>query len=81
MMPTKTIIVTYDGLAFHPKDTLDLKPNTEYRITIEEISKPVRKGPIKFLLTHAGEVDGPLDWASEHDHYLYGTPKQGKNNE
>ena len=78
MMPTKTIIVTYDGLTFHPKDTLDLKPNNEYRITIEEIPRPVRKGPIQFLLNHAGEADGPSDWSSEHDHYLYGTPKQGK---
>ena len=23
-----------------------------------------------------GLADGPADWAAEHDHYLYGTPKQ-----
>lgn len=23
----------------------------------------------------AGTVDAPKDWSSEHDHYLYGTPK------
>jgi hypothetical protein len=27
----------------------------------------------------AGTVDGPEDLAKEHDHYLYGTPKQGTN--
>ena len=80
-MPVKTITVTYDGLTFHPKCDLDLKPNTEYLITIEEITKPVRKGPAKFLLNHSGEVDGPSDWSSEHDHYLYGTPKQSNSNE
>ncbi|RPJ54902.1 MAG: hypothetical protein EHM23_27855 [Acidobacteria bacterium] len=24
-----------------------------------------------------GTVDAPPDWAAEHDHYLYGTPKRG----
>lgn len=23
-----------------------------------------------------GTIDGPTDWASQHDHYLYGTPKR-----
>jgi hypothetical protein len=23
-----------------------------------------------------GTIEAPSDWASEHDHYLYGTPKQ-----
>lgn len=25
-----------------------------------------------------GTVEAPPDWASEHDHYLYGTPKRGE---
>ena len=28
------------------------------------------------LRSHAGSVDMPEDWAKEHDHYLYGTPKR-----
>ncbi|MBE9012400.1 hypothetical protein IQ250_19565 [Pseudanabaenaceae cyanobacterium LEGE 13415] len=23
-----------------------------------------------------GTIEAPADWSSEHDHYLYGTPKQ-----
>ena len=23
----------------------------------------------------AGTVEAPADWSAEHDHYLYGTPK------
>jgi hypothetical protein len=23
-----------------------------------------------------GTVEAPVDWAAEHDHYLYGTPKR-----
>ena len=26
----------------------------------------------------AGTVEGPEDWAAEHDHYLRGTPKRGQ---
>jgi len=28
------------------------------------------------LRSLAGSVEGPPDWAVEHDHYLYGTPKR-----
>ena len=23
-----------------------------------------------------GQVEGPEDWSEQHDHYLYGTPKE-----
>jgi hypothetical protein len=26
----------------------------------------------------SGKVEGPEDWSKEHDHYLYGIPKQKK---
>jgi hypothetical protein len=26
----------------------------------------------------AGTVEGPEDWAENHDHYLYGTPKRDR---
>lgn len=29
----------------------------------------------------AGSVNGPSDWSSQHDHYLYGTPKRDLDNE
>jgi hypothetical protein len=30
------------------------------------------------LESMVGTVDGPSDWSSELDHYLYGTPKRNK---
>jgi hypothetical protein len=30
------------------------------------------------LKTMMGTVEGPPDWSSELDHYLYGTPKRGE---
>ena len=29
----------------------------------------------------AGTMEAPEDWSSEHDHYLYGTPKRNGNHE
>lgn len=31
---------------------------------------------LAILESLAGTVDAPPDWAAEHDHYLYGTPKR-----
>ncbi|WP_324282511.1 hypothetical protein VKI22_02020 [Cyanobacterium aponinum UTEX 3221] len=27
----------------------------------------------------AGSIEAPEDWSKEHDHYLYGTPKNNNN--
>ena len=43
----------------------------------EEEEQPLPEGGVWDLLEHvAGTVEMPADWASEHDHYLYGTPKR-----
>lgn len=38
-MVSKSIRATYDGITFHPVGALDLKPDTEYLFTIEEIKE------------------------------------------
>ncbi|MEL6489601.1 MAG: hypothetical protein AAFV85_08965 [Cyanobacteria bacterium J06634_6] len=38
--------------------------------------KKVKKTAWTVLREQAGSVDMPEDWAKEHDHYLYGTPKR-----
>jgi len=43
----------------------------------EEEEQPLPEGGVWDLLKHvAGTVEMPADWASEHDHYLHGTPKR-----
>jgi hypothetical protein len=43
----------------------------------EEHDRPLPEGGVWELLEHvAGTIEMPADWASEHDHYLYGTPKR-----
>ena len=51
--------------------------NGRYVILVEGVSADEgEEGDVLDLLeTLAGTVDAPSDWAVEHDHYLYGTPK------
>jgi len=35
-----------------------------------------RENAWDLLETLTGTIEAPPDWASEHDHYLYGTPKR-----
>ncbi len=80
----RLISVVFDGEAFRPEMPIDLAPNTRYLIVIrsalsvEEIRvEDDTPGDVYDLLeSMVGTYDGPEDWSAEHDHYLYGTPKQ-----
>jgi hypothetical protein len=37
---------------------------------------PVPADALSILEDLTGSVEAPSDWAAEHDHYLYGTPKR-----
>lgn len=51
---------------------LDLYANTP---PTSQLTFPVSADAWDVLESLIGTIDGPPDWASEHDHYLYGTPK------
>lgn len=73
----KTITAIFDGQVLRPDTPLELEPNLRYVITIESASPPeASRDAWDVLETLAGTVEAPQDWASEHDHYLYGTPKR-----
>ena len=63
-----TIEATFDGRVFRPTGPVALPPNTNVRITIE--SMPA--SPTSFLrVARSLNLEGPPDWASRLDHYLY----------
>lgn len=71
------VIVVFDGEVLRPDIPLNLAPNTRYLVTIQALPEPspsIDAWDVLEALT--GTVDAPQDWSSEHDHYLYGTPKQ-----
>ena len=78
----RTLTVVFDGEVLRPEDTIDLKLNGRYRVTVEdevEISEEQSAWEVLEQLT--GTVEAPEDWAAEHDHYLYGSPKRGEGSE
>jgi len=75
MKMTKTIQAVFDGQVLKPSSAVDLDPGTTYVISIEE-TKAVKKDAWAVLDSLVGSVEAPTDWAKEHDHYLYGTPKR-----
>ena len=75
---TKTIEAVFDGEILRPTSPLDLEPHTRYRISIELPAPQTAKEPDAWdeLEALTGSVEAPSDWAQQHDHYLYGTPKR-----
>ena len=74
----QTVTAVFDGKVLHPEVALNLQPNNRYRITIEELPAAADEDAWDILERLTGSVDAPEDWAAEHDHYLYGTPKQNE---
>ncbi len=81
---SKVANVYYDGEVFRPEGPVDLEPNARYVISIEaaparatqEVAPENGETAWDVLDRLTGSIEGPGDWASEHDHYLYGTPKR-----
>ena len=73
----KTMTVVFDGRVLRPESPVDLEPDTRYLVTLEEISPlSTAMDAWSLLESLAGTIEAPKDWASEHDHYLYGAPKR-----
>lgn len=68
----ETIDATFDGTVFRPDTPLSLDKDTRYRLIVEALPAP---DVWQVLSDAAGSVSAPADWAAQHDHYLYGTPK------
>ena len=78
---SQTLTAVFDGEALRPDSPLDLERNKRYLITIasEEALEEIAKGDMNAwaaLSALIGTIEAPEDWSAEHDHYLYGTPKQ-----
>ncbi len=72
----RIVTAVFDGQNLRFDAPLDLEPNTRYRVTLEaETAEVSAETAWDVLARCAGTVEAPADWSSEHDHYLYGTPK------
>jgi hypothetical protein len=71
----------FDGQNICPDEPISLPTNVPLRISVDEASMPSfdANGPLDLfdrLEAETGLIDGPADWAAEHDHYLNGAPKK-----
>jgi hypothetical protein len=72
-----TIEATFDGNVFRPTGPVPLSPNTPVRLTVETLSA-ISSAPTSFLQTARSlDLQGPPDWASKLDDYLYGKETGG----
>ncbi|HEV2734063.1 MAG TPA: hypothetical protein VGV85_04455 [Longimicrobiaceae bacterium] len=69
---TTTLYATFDGEVLRPEEPISLAPNTRVRVVIE--TEPDEEpSTSSFLRTAQGlNLDGPPDWSSRLDDYLYG---------
>lgn len=78
MPQTKTMHAIFDGKVLRPEESVDLELNVRYLITIEPKEKISDQNLWDTLSKFSGKVEGPEDWSTEHDHYLYGVTKREK---
>ncbi len=72
---TRTVLARYDGRVIVPDDALELPAGQRLRIEIEAVEADAP--PFADMSQLAADLpDAPSDLASQHDHYIYGTPKQ-----
>jgi predicted DNA-binding antitoxin AbrB/MazE fold protein len=75
MMVGKTVEAVFDGTVLHLKEPLELKKGARVRIAIEAIElEPIAPTkPCSFLQTARSlQLQGPTDWSTNIQHYLYG---------
>lgn len=69
---SQTLDATFDGTVFRPDQPIELKPNTRVRITIEPASPSEERSESFLRVARSLNLDGPPDWSSRLDDYLYG---------
>lgn len=72
----QTIEAVFDGQVFRPASPPALLPNTRCLLTVEPMPDAEVGDVWSFLAQAAGCTEAPADWSSQHDHYLYSTPKR-----
>jgi predicted DNA-binding antitoxin AbrB/MazE fold protein len=69
---SKTLEAVYDGEVLRPDEPLELEPNTRVRLTIEPATSPREKSKSFIRTARSLDLQGPPDWSSRLDDYLYG---------
>lgn len=75
-----TIDATYENGVLKPAQPLPLSEHEKVRVTVEPSRPPIweRIAALADDATPEELAKPPTDGASQHDHYIYGTPKRAE---
>jgi len=69
---SQTLEATFDGSVFRPDGPIELEPNTRVRITIQPTPTSESESQSFLRVAQSLNLEGPSDWSSRLDDYLYG---------
>jgi hypothetical protein len=72
---SQTLDAVFDGNVFRPDEPIQLEPNTRVRLTIEPATTTAQPRESFLRVARSLNLDGPPDWSSRLDEYLYGETK------
>lgn len=69
---SQTLEATFDGQVFRPAEIVKLQPNTQVQLVVTVKVKPEEKSKSFLRTARSLKLQGPKDWSSRIDDYLYG---------
>jgi predicted DNA-binding antitoxin AbrB/MazE fold protein len=72
------IEATYDGEVFRPLAPVSLPANTPVRLTVEPLSEKSASKSSFLKTAQSLRLEGPRDWSTNFDKYLYGEDRDGE---
>ena len=72
---SQTLDAIFDGSVFRPDQPIELEPNTRVRITIEPTPTSEQHSESFLRVARSLNLEGPRDWSTRLDDYLYGGTK------
>lgn len=69
---SQTLEATFDGQVFRPVQTVELQPDTQVELVVTVKAVPSEKSKSFLRTARALKLQGPKDFSSRIDDYLYG---------
>lgn len=73
----QTIDATFDGNVFRPDVPVEIPANTRVRLTVQANESHSGQAAVSFFdVAKSLQIEGPADWASNLEEYMYGRKDQ-----
>lgn len=72
---SQTLEAIFDGQVFRPIEAVELRPNTRVQLIVTVKATPEEEPKSLLRVARSLKLQGPADWSSSIDDYLYGGAK------